>query len=801
MRDSIKGISVKEELNFRISSALKNIIGRDLITDDYIAVFELVKNSYDAFASKVKIEFQDDKIIIEDNGKGMTIDDINKKWLFVAYSAKKEGTEDVYNKEINIKTTNYRDKINIKRYYAGAKGIGRFSCDRLGNKLFLYTKTKSNKRIEKLYIDWEEFDKEAKDEFINIPVEHETIDNNKFKHLEHGTIIEITSLNSNWNRDKLQNLKYSLEKLINPIGDGNKFEIELICEREKNNDKNEDIERNKVNGLVKNFIFEVFNIKTTHVIVIIKDDKIITELIDRGELIYKIEEENTYNLIEDAKYSLFFLNRAAKYNFSLIMGIRPVQFGSIFLFKNGFRVYPYGNVGDDSLKIDRRKQQGYKRYLGTRELLGRIEITTNSDEFKEASSRDGGLINTAGYKQLINSFRNKCLKRLENYVVKIQWAYNIDEDLKKDQYKDNLSTLDKTIHKTRVIKLVSRLSNSKGIKLLDFNKNFLNIANQKIEEITPSVFKDLTYLANETGDNAYFEKILNAEKEYLKLIKEKEDAENKANEEIKKRIEVEQKLKDEVEKREKVEEEKKNAEVKIKHQQNQVLFLKSLKTIEFNDVLDLTHSIGIKADNIKKRLLLIKNILDKKNDISANELLPHIKAISLSNDQILSFTNYVTKGNFLKAIDETNDNIVKFISNYINDIIKKVYEDYEDIKINVVNDNIKYITAFKPINITTMIDNLISNSRKKKAKRIDFIFKQENYSLYIICRDYGKTIDDSIKDVNIIFEEGFTTTNGSGLGLSHIKKIVQELNAIIDINKDFKGGFELIIKLPERRKS
>jgi len=82
------------ELNFRISAALKNIIGKELITDDFIAVFELVKNSFDAHASDVEIVFEgfktaSPKIVIKDNGKGMNYDDLINKWLFVAYSAKK----------------------------------------------------------------------------------------------------------------------------------------------------------------------------------------------------------------------------------------------------------------------------------------------------------------------------------------------------------------------------------------------------------------------------------------------------------------------------------------------------------------------------------------------------------------------------------------------------------------------------------------------------------------------------------------------------------------------------------------
>ncbi len=80
----------------------------------------MVKNSYDAGASKVNIEFiasntDRDKIIISDNGSGMSYNDIIQKWLFVAYSEKKKQ---------NRSDADYRDEI--KREAAGAKGVGRF---------------------------------------------------------------------------------------------------------------------------------------------------------------------------------------------------------------------------------------------------------------------------------------------------------------------------------------------------------------------------------------------------------------------------------------------------------------------------------------------------------------------------------------------------------------------------------------------------------------------------------------------------------------------------------------------------
>jgi hypothetical protein len=180
---------MQKPLQFKISSALKNIIGRDLITDDFIAVFELVKNSYDAHATRVDVIFEDiysskGKIIIKDNGKGMSYQDLLDKWLFVAYSAKKEGKEeDSYE--------NYRDKIKVKRAYAGAKGIGRFSCDRLGSELYLETlKDEKDAKSEVLITDWNKFEEDSNNEFVNVNVLYETLEVNSYG-VEHGTVLDL----------------------------------------------------------------------------------------------------------------------------------------------------------------------------------------------------------------------------------------------------------------------------------------------------------------------------------------------------------------------------------------------------------------------------------------------------------------------------------------------------------------------------------------------------------------------------------------------------------------------------------
>ncbi len=205
--------------------------------------------------------------------------------------------------------------------------------------------------------------------------------------------------------------------------------------------------------------------------------------------IYHIKEVNKdFSLLSNAKIDLYFLNTSAKHNFTRKMGVQVVNFGSVFLFKNGFRVQPFGEVGDDSWGLDYRAQQGYNRFLGTRDLFGKFEILTdNSDQFKEVSSRDGGLVKTNGYHQLMKAFKSNALIRLERYVVGVLWgegfrkrkyfgegsdadkaAENYRNDLKnKDKISDNTSSVESNLgSKLDFIQIIKSLSSQYSVKFL-----------------------------------------------------------------------------------------------------------------------------------------------------------------------------------------------------------------------------------------------------------------------------------------------------------------------------------------------
>lgn len=810
------------EFKFRVSSQLKNIVGKDLIADDKIAMFELVKNSFDARAKKVKIIFEADKITIWDDGKGMNKEDLIGKWLFLAYSAKKEGNEDDERVE-SEHYVDYRDKIRPRQqYYAGAKGIGRFSTDKLGAKLILTTKKiAENGSFHRLIFDWNEFEKRADQLFQDIAINHEELQSSPFEGFEHGLILEITSLRAKWGHKEILELKKSLEKLINPVGEDSidrRFDIEIICKSENIADVDKQ-EREKINGLVKNFVFETLGIKTTQIQANIDADKIITTLFDRGQLVYTIQEKNDYQHLKNAKIIIFYLNQSAKNNFKRGMGVESVNFGHIFLFNNGFRVYPFGEVKYDPLELDKRKIQGYARYLGTREIIGRIELWGNSiEQFQEKSSRDGGLKETEGRKEMEDYFL-ETLKKLERYVAPILWGI-------KDRSGDQEEIIDTTSRK-QIINLISRLAGGKNIELLDFGKNLIDIFNESLENQSDEDFDNLIDIAKKTGQKDFEEQIVAAKQRYLTLLREKEEAERQKIEEERKRHEAEAKARTEEQKRHEAEQIAKEADVKRREaehkaqeaefkrlkaeeeareareratleqqrrrqKESQVRFLESVSTLEIADVLNLNHQIGIDANTIKTTLLNLQNLFKKNEKISASEVAPYIERISLATEKILSVVQYTTKANFMATTLDTESDIVAFVRNYIYTILTQHIG--KELSIHVGKTNFEFVRKFKPINLTIILDNLISNSRKKGAKNVSINFGQENEKLKMVYSDDGAGLDPKISDPNEIFQRGFTTTRGSGLGMYHIKRILlDEMGSDIIVNKQVSNGIEFII--------
>jgi len=487
-----------------MSAGIKDILGKELITQQNTAIFELVKNSYDAKATSVIIIFENIKdenkknisrLLIIDNGTGMSYNDIDEKWRVAGYSEKKITVD----KEEAIKDFEEK-KARNERIFAGAKGIGRFSADRLGKSLTLYTKEENKKTIHCLKIDWEKFN-DQKDKFQEIeaidysnlekiPISHTAVDNFK-----KGTILEISPLEDDWDRKNLAKLRNFLQRLLNPektSGEGFKIVVEaeefldedketIANEKKMTKEHTEEFlskskeykkivkkMREVVNGEIKNIVFEKLNIKTTQIICKVQAEKITTEIIDKGIFVFRVEEENTFKPLSEIDIHIFYLNPAAKTAFTKIMGIRPYDYGSIFLYKNGFRIQPFGDPQDDWLDLEARKGQGFGRNLSRREAIGRIDVTGPQLGFQEVTSRDRGVVHSKEFRLLLELIREKALRWLTRYVVEgIDWDRKEEKKKKTDEEiaRDSVELISK---------IVGKIKDSPH-KKITFNPDLLNI--------------------------------------------------------------------------------------------------------------------------------------------------------------------------------------------------------------------------------------------------------------------------------------------------------------------------------------
>jgi signal transduction histidine kinase len=767
--------------SFKVSSALKDIIGSQLITNDFIAVFELVKNAFDAHATTVDLKFLDldgdnPRLIISDNGKGMDRDDLENKWLFVAYSAKKDGTED------------YRDSISSNRIHAGAKGIGRFSCDKLGSRLKIYTKkkSKSSKTTNVLSIKWKDFEQDSTVEFEKIHVDFQETNSDPYG-LKYGTILEISDLRETWDRDKLLTLRRSLEKLINPNqdNDAQNFSVSLTVPSEESLDARvDDYEPwNTVNGPVKNFLFESLGLKTTFINVKISPDgrTMTTRLEDRGTLIFEISEKNQSEYsgkkLKDVEVSLFALNRSAKVFFTRYMGLRVRDYGSVFLYKNGFRIHPYGEVGDDSLGIDSRKSQGTSRFLGTRDVVGRIEINGENVDFQEVTSRDGGLVRNSAYGALQHLFLEFCLKRLEKYAVDIVKYGNLGTDFH-DAVKQEGSV------RSKVLNLIQNLTRSDEILDFRFDDGVVDIFGELSEQSLQGVLANFKRIAAKSNNIQLEREATKVEKRLAELTKARQEAEAEAEEARKNQRLAEVAAQAEAAKAREAAEAADKARQESEQKSTQNLFLKSMISKDVSNVVSLHHHIGIAAGTIENYVTDITKTIASGKSYTTDQLLDVFDKISRQARKIATTTKFATKANFNLEATSTTMDICNYIQEYILNVCDGIIQRKDNkgpIQFTWKNDaEIEHVISCRPLEIAIILDNLINNSRKAGATVIEVsAFAVEDSRLQIVVSDDGHGIPKD--NQGKIFDLGYTTTDGSGLGLSQSKSAMENMNGSLTL--------------------
>lgn len=389
-------------------------LGRDSIKDHTTALLELVKNSYDADAKNVEVEVfcrnGMDKIRVADNGFGMTTSDLINGWLHIGFSGKRA-----------VKHS------QTGRRKTGEKGIGRISADRLGGNLELITKSEKDGIIG-LRVYWDEFDSEGKDisdidveliypKEINIPFNNNLLSKT-------GTEIIITKLRQSWTVSNIENLYYELSALTPPFNEVKDFQVEL------NNDVAPSFSK-KVNSeffkIAEIELTAIYDGKGSDIIYTIKDkytNKEDVKNIKWQQLFSKIIKTDGQEVSEDLKCGpitlklLFFLRESSSVqgtNFK-ISELREFldNNAGIKIYRDNIAVKPYGfphsQFGYDWLELAERKAKdpagigrGAESYSVTpNQLIGAVFISRDSNIALSDSAAREGLVESESFYDLRN---------------------------------------------------------------------------------------------------------------------------------------------------------------------------------------------------------------------------------------------------------------------------------------------------------------------------------------------------------------------------------------------------------------
>lgn len=780
-------------LHFSTHAHLKNLIGKDLINDDNIAIIELVKNAYDAGSTVVEVHFEKfvneatdlaSRILICDTGCGMSIDDLTDKWLNIAYSEKKQ----------------IRQAPGA--YLAGNKGVGRFSCDRLGARVDLYTRRASGQLIH-VPVDWTAFEAEERVDTTIQSVElvATVVDERIVSQAtglgpfpDHGTVLLISRLRSRWDRPKLLNLRRTLEKFLDPnqLFAKARFRVHLVAPDFAVKD-NMHQQAERIHGEIENQIFEKLQFNTTYIEVDVDAARgtVETALFHDGQPVYRFaEKSDIYPLIKKARVVIYYLNQYKKAYFKRQTGVRVLDFGSVFLFLNGFRVAPYGDRGDDWLKLDNQKNQGWGRNLGTREVVGRVEILDDdTDHFVPVSSREG-LKNTDAFVQLKEGFVHDAVSRLERFVVDgLSWdsvpldvkrKLAAEPDLDWTETAEQLEeSWERKKHRIGPALLTLIGLSAKRIQKMWFNVNLLEGLTETRGDDVAKLLMKLEALQPGQLDQG----LKHGLSRVRRILEEKQKEVEVANAVVGELATQVDAGAGEIAK----------LTAEKDRYRAQTLFLKSVASQDVKSLLTYHHQIKIDSDIIDNCLRRVGAALQSENgDEDARKWLG--KA-SMANRRISVVAQFATRANFANAARRVATDLPAYFDQYLTTIAPSF--SATGLQMHVQNNvHELFEVRVSRIELSILIDNLIINARKANARSlwVDIQLISAD-TLEISFRDDGTGLSSAISRVESVFEFGVTTTAGSGLGLFHAREIVDKLGGKIEAQPVLPHGFKIRIEV------
>jgi signal transduction histidine kinase len=413
----------------RPRARLLRTLGEELISSEVVAVIELVKNAYDADATRVLIRFTSPlelgqgQIEVIDDGHGMTLSTVQNVWLEPATPSKRGES---------------RRTPHFARRYLGEKGIGRFASARLAKELEVSTRTKGSSKEVYALFDWAQFDNDNRylDEILILTEEREPVDicvsgktpllwrSDSDKQIRHdpnkGTVLRMSGLKQKWEAKHFEDLRRGLSRLIPPrLGNGKQpahqdFEIELDLPPEFSEFSSKvhppevlKYPHYTVSGHVKTD----GKFKLTYKILAKGTEELFAGQFlrlpnSKGKLEFRavetkmledLPEERTEIICGPLELQLRVWDRdelgnVVQTTHSTIRNVRRDldAVAGVNIYRDNFRVLPYGEPQDDWLRLDIRRVQKPTVRLSNNQIFGVIFISADQNPLlHDQTNREG----------------------------------------------------------------------------------------------------------------------------------------------------------------------------------------------------------------------------------------------------------------------------------------------------------------------------------------------------------------------------------------------------------------------------
>ncbi len=426
-------------VQFTPYARLLTMLGDQLIKNERVALIEIIKNSYDADASWARVTFEDfdaqfqaganAKIIVEDDGDGMSEETLSEHWASPATPIKKIG------KQSNDTTVKGR-KIQ------GEKGIGRFAILKLGKTVNIVSRPRDSSTEFTLDLDLSPYDDDFLEEngkpkklmlsdvkmkfrsarATKIVEDAIRLGKRKRKRPDHGTRITISNLRSDWNEGKVSDVYDDLIRLQSIFldlvvkerdkrRDARGFEV-FIYRGEEYQDHSEWHLKQLTDLISQNTVLRIengaydesaqkfqFKLNARDTTLALSDADLMGLRIFRdrfGKSGERLRKNGTKCGPFTFGFYIFDFSKDARGKHQLNGDDKDVlKKHRIYLYRDDIRVYPYGDPKDDWLEIDAyRGTISAGQFLSNDQVVGFVNITQRANpQLKDKTNREG-LIDT-----------------------------------------------------------------------------------------------------------------------------------------------------------------------------------------------------------------------------------------------------------------------------------------------------------------------------------------------------------------------------------------------------------------------